>query len=130
MYTTNFTYERIMRLSLQAPKMLHCEHSFCCRCCQILASRSQSIPAALACPTCSATTLLPAGGVENLQTNTTVVKMLGLLELFCPDKPESSKATSALAKARSEIAEHLRNLEVLPAVFSLLLMCYAFVYMM
>ena len=93
--------------------MLDCEHTFCRRCVESMASRcsGSGVPASVTCPTCSRATLLPAGGTDKLRTNSTVVKMLELLMLFCPQQQGSTEA-SALNKARREIKQDMRNLEV------------------
>ena len=102
--------------------MLQCQHSFCAHCCDCLAVRSVRGPdeqanalsvKSLVCPTCGVSTALPSGCIQELQTNATVVKMMDLLQLFCPDKPGMcSRETSALAKARREIEQQLLKLEV------------------
>ena len=50
--------------TMTSPRMLSCQHSFCCLCLETLDYNSASLE--IVCPTCRAVTVLPAGGVEDL----------------------------------------------------------------
>jgi hypothetical protein len=122
-------YQRI-----KAPKMLSCDHTFCASCCKTITVRiaadqgnegggggggggggaggggggSRQGPAKITCPTCQASSVLPEGGVSDLRTNKTLLK---LLEALDADQPLAySQDTAALIAARREIAENLGRL--------------------
>jgi hypothetical protein len=102
-------YQRI-----KAPKMLSCDHTFCTSCCQKLAGTASNQGTAadkgakITCPTCQASSVLPEGGVSNLRTNKTLLK---LLEVLDADQPLAySRDTAALIAARREIADQLGRL--------------------
>ncbi|XP_061188319.1 uncharacterized protein LOC133196441 [Saccostrea echinata] len=76
--------------SFTEPKTLSCLHSFCKKCIAdhiIKTTKNQSDPAAFSCPVCRKETPMPPGGsqspsswADNLQTNTTISKILKAFE--------------------------------------------------
>ena len=59
--------------TMQDPKVLQCQHSFCCACLQTLVRLNQGH--AIACPTCRAQTTLPRDGAHKLPSDFKVKKL-------------------------------------------------------
>lgn len=98
------------------PKCLDCSHSFCFHCLEKM-KVGMGIFSTIICPTCNVETTVGISGVEGLNTNNTILRLLHIIDKFTKATaeatvPMSPTTTNAASTTESIFPPSLASLEI------------------